>query len=243
MVPNGRWYLDKLDFIFHTVHIGSDESNVSLQMASASAYVCGGTTNDENTAGKRKRSGFECAVNDCSLRHSDGVKMHGFPKDSIYKSQWVNFVRTCRENFVPTTYSKICSMHFTPDCYPATYAMQESLGFKIKFKQLKPTAVPTIQKHALSKPGKKWKKDMTKGTSDSVTFSTPVQLASFVTTPVTATAKTSSTQLCTSALKTTDSLKTPLMCVMEATRLGLGDHNLRGPRAKRERMRVSKIIS
>lgn len=103
-------------------------------------------------SGKRKPTGIECAVSDCTLRNSDGVSLYTFPKDMRFRRQWVNFVRTNRANFIPSTYSRICSMHFASDCYPATYAIQESLGFTVKRKLLLPIAVPTIQKHEFSKP-------------------------------------------------------------------------------------------
>lgn len=196
-------------------------------MASASADDCERTTNYEKSAveKKRKRSGFECAVGECSLRYADGVSMHSFPRDITYNHQWVNFVRTCRENFVPTKFSKICSVHFTSDCYPSSYAVRESLGFEVKFKQLLPTAVPTIQKYRQSKStivGKKLKENsIDKGISDLLIFPTSVQSTPFAVTSVTTTT-TSSIQSCTTASKTTDSLKAPLMCVMETARADLG---------------------
>ena len=111
-------------------------------------------SNTANTT-KRRRTGYACAVADCCARHSDGVSLHKFPKVQEVRRQWIKFVSTCRADFgssfgTRTENSRICERHFAPDCYPASYALSESLGLmgKPKRKDLLPTAIPTIQRPA-----------------------------------------------------------------------------------------------
>ena len=120
----------------------ASHSNVSVSVTASSESISGNR--------KRKKTGKECSVGECSLRISNDVSLHKFPGDASLNRQWVQFVRTCRSNFVQTENSFVCSKHFTADSYPETYSVRESLGFTVKRKLLNPTAVPTIQKHELS---------------------------------------------------------------------------------------------
>ncbi|CAH3027315.1 unnamed protein product [Porites evermanni] len=60
-----------------------------------------------------------CVVQDCSNRSNPklGISLHK-PKTTMRdKSKWKAFVRTHRANFNPKGLFKICSVHFTADCF------------------------------------------------------------------------------------------------------------------------------
>ncbi|XP_073237984.1 uncharacterized protein [Porites lutea] len=59
-----------------------------------------------------------CVVQDCSNRSNPklGISLHK-PKTSFESQKWKAFVRTHRANFNPKGLFKICSVHFTADCF------------------------------------------------------------------------------------------------------------------------------
>nr|XP_042898764.1 THAP domain-containing protein 2-like [Parasteatoda tepidariorum] len=61
------------------------------------------------------------------------VTFHSFPKDEIRRQLWSSKLR--RENFTASDSTRICSKHFTPDCFDT-----ERFGGT----WLKKSAVPTI---------------------------------------------------------------------------------------------------
>ena len=194
---------------------------------------------DEPSTSKRRRTGFSCAVAECSGTHADGLSLHQFPTDPSVRRQWINFVRTCRANFgpsfgTPTSNSRICSRHFTPDCYPVSYSLSESMGLSVKQKKLQPGAVPTIQKHAFSKPTR---------ATPSASFSKFPTTVTSANTGVTAMTASSTTSTTTSSNYTISSstvtTTVPIFTSPISSIPPLQVSKVRGAYAKRERKRVS----
>ena len=83
-----------------------------------------------------------CCVPDCnshSQRNKD-VRFHVFPKDPTARKAWISRIR--RENLPDPESCRICSKHFTQDCYE-TNLMEELTGQKAQ-KRLKKGAVPSV---------------------------------------------------------------------------------------------------
>lgn len=76
------------------------------------------------------------------------VSFHRFPSDSSLCKQWVTAVR--RKNWEPKPSSRLCSAHFTDDCYDATDRLMGEFGIRRGYTKtlLKPGSVPTIFKHS-----------------------------------------------------------------------------------------------
>ncbi|CAG4948594.1 unnamed protein product [Colias eurytheme] len=90
-----------------------------------------------------------CSVLGCksrSERKIEGITFHTFPSN-IDKKKWLD--ATGRENWLPTKYSKICSIHFDDD----------SLLYKNKRVQLKPHSVPTKYIHTNPNQGQSSNQD------------------------------------------------------------------------------------
>lgn len=85
-----------------------------------------------------------CVAANCSKFQQDGVSLHSFPfHDQRVLAQWTRFVNVKRAHWSgPSRSSKLCSAHFTSDCFDWVYKAVMGLG---KRKQLKKGAVPTIQ--------------------------------------------------------------------------------------------------
>jgi hypothetical protein len=60
------------------------------------------------------------------------MSFHLFPKDTEFRQKWIKAVR--RENWTPTQYDVLCSVHFTAQCFKTTSSRRKLLL----------TAVPTI---------------------------------------------------------------------------------------------------
>lgn len=78
----------------------------------------------------------------------EGVSFHRFPmsRQDLLK-QWTHNIR--RKDWKPTPSSRLCSEHFSLDCYEMDmyqHIMGETLAGK-HYKRLKPGAVPTIFDH------------------------------------------------------------------------------------------------
>ena len=65
-----------------------------------------------------KMPSCRCVVQDCSNKSNPklGISLHK-PKTSFERQKWKAFVRTHRANFNPKELFKICSVHFTADCF------------------------------------------------------------------------------------------------------------------------------
>ena len=109
------------------------------------------------TEKKRKKYGQVCAAYGCCNRSCDEVSFHRFPsKTSAAYDQWVSFVQVKRDDWEPTPCSTLCSAHFTSECYPKQYKLEEELKIaRTKKKQLLSGAYPTI--HSNHEPKFTWK--------------------------------------------------------------------------------------
>ena len=90
-----------------------------------------------------------CVAAGCSNSAQDGISVFTFPKDPELKKKWTTQVKRTRDCWKgPSTYSVLCSAHFTEDCFEPDIKLYQSFGLK-KTRQLKPGAVPSIFKRQL----------------------------------------------------------------------------------------------
>ena len=82
---------------------------------------------------------------DCNndSRFTTGISYHCFPSDPSIREQWL--AKISRADLVISKHSRLCSEHFTPDCYERDL-MAELLGSKPKA-ILKPDAIPSLLSH------------------------------------------------------------------------------------------------
>ncbi|XP_077490705.1 uncharacterized protein LOC144101419 isoform X2 [Amblyomma americanum] len=87
-----------------------------------------------------------CDVKFCrSKSKHDATKFHYFPCDGTQRKAWIEFVRATRHSeWMPTKQSRICSRHFTRDCYVQSPALMAAFGLSTKCLRLVRGAVPTI---------------------------------------------------------------------------------------------------
>ena len=76
--------------------------------------------------------------------HTNNVSFHRFPSDVEKSAKWVR--RIHRENFTPTTHSRVCSKHFAASDYIDQRSDSNSSRNrgKLQRRRLKPDAYPTI---------------------------------------------------------------------------------------------------
>ncbi|XP_062567897.1 THAP domain-containing protein 10-like [Saccostrea cucullata] len=88
-----------------------------------------------------------CVAGRCSRKKADGISLHQFPFDRpAILRQWTAYVKNSRKNWTgPTSASVLCSVHFSPDSYPAKYRIMESMGVPVQRKELERDAVPTVK--------------------------------------------------------------------------------------------------
>ena len=86
-----------------------------------------------------------CAAFDCNndSRKTTGISYHCFPKDPSLREQWL--AKISRADLIVSKSTRLCSEHFTPDCYERDL-QAELLGSK-KRASLKADAVPSIFSH------------------------------------------------------------------------------------------------
>ncbi|XP_067005162.1 THAP domain-containing protein 2-like [Anabrus simplex] len=86
---------------------------------------------------------------------------HSFPKDEALREKWIKAIR--RKNYNPSKYAKLCSKHFTKDCFEIC-----PWG---RLKRLKEGAVPTIfdfESHPKNMKSKKSLKESAASTEDKI---------------------------------------------------------------------------
>ena len=86
-----------------------------------------------------------CAAFNFSNSFKSGVNFFPFPlKDEKRCKEWLRVLK--RKDFTPTAASRLCSIHFSPECFEYNLALRATLGvqFKPQRLRLKPDAVPTI---------------------------------------------------------------------------------------------------
>ena len=87
-----------------------------------------------------------CIAGGCSNTRKNGVSLHQWPEDPHFARLWTNPVKNTRSDFYyHTNSSRLCSAHFTEDCFEAQTVIAKSSGLKMK-NSLKADAVPTIFK-------------------------------------------------------------------------------------------------
>lgn len=83
----------------------------------------------------------QCAVASCNNTHrktkGGSVKYHRFPGDEKTRRQWLN---ACGRHVPNTSTARICSLHFSPDCYEKDM-QHELLGLPTRCR-LKKGAMP-----------------------------------------------------------------------------------------------------
>ena len=86
-----------------------------------------------------------CAAFDCNndSRKTTGISYHCFPKDPSLREQWL--AKISRADLVISKNTRLCSEHFTPDCYERDL-QAELFGLKRRA-SLKADAVPSIFSH------------------------------------------------------------------------------------------------
>ena len=75
--------------------------------------------------------------------YTTDIHYHRFPSDESFQKQWL--AKVSRADLVVTKNSRLCSEHFTADCYERDLKA-ELLGEKPKF-NLKPDAIPSLFCH------------------------------------------------------------------------------------------------
>ena len=82
-----------------------------------------------------------CVVKDCSNKSNPriGISLHT-PKSNYELAKWKSFVRTHSSNFNPKGLFKICSVHFSSDCFERTVHIEGAP------RRLIARSIPTIWK-------------------------------------------------------------------------------------------------
>jgi len=86
-----------------------------------------------------------CAAFGCNNRGTKGkgLSFFSFPKDGQLRKAWIHYCR--RWNFDPTSGHRLCSAHFTRDCFERDPFRMMELGFDGTFKRrLKPDVTPNV---------------------------------------------------------------------------------------------------
>ncbi|XP_039286915.1 THAP domain-containing protein 1-like isoform X2 [Nilaparvata lugens] len=94
---------------------------------------------------------ISCAAYNCTERYRkrSGISFHSFPNDAVLRKKWIVALR--RDGFNPSKVTKICSNHFTSDCF-------RNSGWS-SLRILNEDAVPTIFDFSdHSKSGKRGKR-------------------------------------------------------------------------------------
>ncbi|XP_077278951.1 THAP domain-containing protein 5-like [Temnothorax americanus] len=81
-----------------------------------------------------------CEVSGCPVRQGKGLRLFYFPKCEKRRLLWQSWIRVNRPGWSPKTNSRICELHFAPNCYE-----KRQDGKKI----LKNTAIPSLQEESL----------------------------------------------------------------------------------------------
>ena len=80
-----------------------------------------------------------CVVHGCTTTDGCGRSLHGFPKCKTLRLAWIPAVR--RQKFLPTKFSRICSLHFSPSAFTIDPELAKQCGYKKM--TLRPDDVPT----------------------------------------------------------------------------------------------------
>ncbi|XP_035675637.1 uncharacterized protein LOC118415275 [Branchiostoma floridae] len=92
-----------------------------------------------------------CVAAYCSNYTSSSISLHKFPNDEKVREKWVQNVRRTRgpdregREWTPSPTSRLCSDHFTEDCFDPAQDLKRSFGFNAKHRrEVLPGKIPTI---------------------------------------------------------------------------------------------------
>ena len=69
--------------------------------------------------------------------------MHKFPENKEQRKLWVRFVRSHRSDFISTSSSVICSVHFEKSCFTTRYSVGNGIPNELKQRsRLIPGSIP-----------------------------------------------------------------------------------------------------
>ena len=75
----------------------------------------------------------------------DGVALHKFPADTSLASKLSKAIRVHRANWTrPSSSSRLCSLHFTSDCYNEESVIRKKMRLEAKRLNLKEGSIPTL---------------------------------------------------------------------------------------------------
>nr|XP_022316756.1 THAP domain-containing protein 11-like [Crassostrea virginica] len=86
-----------------------------------------------------------CAAFGCNNKaeKGSGISFFTFPKDVNLRKQWAHYCR--RKEFIPTSGHRLCSVHFSSNCFMHDPQLLDQIGLQETFKKrLKPNSVPDI---------------------------------------------------------------------------------------------------
>ena len=86
----------------------------------------------------------DCVVGGCLNMPKDGVSFHNFPNDETVRKKWIKAVDSTRKHWKgPTKHTKVCSDHFSDDCFDQAFWIKKSMGIYTRKKLVK-GSVPLI---------------------------------------------------------------------------------------------------
>ena len=103
-----------------------------------------------------------CAAFGCNNRGTkgNGLSFFSFPKDDQLRKAWIHYCR--RWNFDPTSGHRLCSTHFTRDCFERDPLRMMELGVDGTFKRrLKLDTTPNVPLASPDPEKKKWRNTYT----------------------------------------------------------------------------------
>jgi hypothetical protein len=72
-----------------------------------------------------------CAAFNCRNSSKSGVSFFSFPlRDEKRCKEWLRLMK--RKDFTPTAASKLCSAHFSPQCFEQNLALRATLGSPVQ---------------------------------------------------------------------------------------------------------------
>ena len=101
------------------------------------------------SSAKRSKRGKYCVCGgpgllSCTNTYNvEGISMHKFPKNEEQRKLWVKFVRRHRRDFISTSSSVICSVHFEKSCFATRYNVGIPNELKPRSRYLIPGSIPT----------------------------------------------------------------------------------------------------
>lgn len=187
---------------------------------------------------------FRCVAFNCSNvptktnnNGKDNVCLHKWPTDKSQADAWRRFVCSKRKDWKPSSVSRLCSKHFTEDCFENM--LQFSTGHS-KMLRLRPGAIPTV--NILPRPNIPTSSAVTSAGTCTVTTSlssSPSQQGSAA--QCTLTASTSITSM-TTLLNTNSSTSSAVVSTSTSCGTLTSSTTMRSAVRKREIHRVNTIV-